>query len=462
MLLHFLFYLLLAANLINLIHLGFYINGSNIYDIKKFLKENKNIKKSEDKTFSPLVSVVIPAHNEAQVIQRTLDSVWASSYSNIEVIVIDDGSTDNTVKIVRDHISKLPSTTTKTYFGRTSSHFFIRRDQYESKQSIVRRFLRVPNKKIRTFSVIQSNGGKASAMNNAIANHVSGEFVMCLDADSILDRYAIERAMVYFQDKKIIGVAANVRVMESKKLIIIAQRFEHMIGYRSKKFYSITNSEFIIGGVASTYRVNALKGVNLYDTDTLTEDIGLSLKLISKVGNKNKRIIYADDVVAYTEGVQTFKALLTQRYRWKMGSLQNIYKYKHLIGRGQNKKHSHMLTKYRLPMAIISEIMLIFEPLLLFYIIYISISHKTLAVVLGAYLTITLYVLWNIWPDEHLNIRQKIKMSLLGLFIYGLFFIIDVVQIAAIFKCLWNFNRVTKRTSGETWISPARLGQSSS
>lgn len=455
---HALFYTVILFNLINLSHLGLYIAGANVYDIKTFIKSSKQSKSKKNQDNLPLVSVVIPAHNEALVIRRTLDSVWASSYRNTEVVVVDDGSTDRTEKIVRDHIKHLPTTITKSYFGSTIYRVYVKRGHYETNQSLKRHYLRLPTTRVRTITIVQSNAGKASAMNNAIGKHVKGEFVMCLDADSVLHPEAIARALVYLQDPQIIGVAANVRVMASKSFIGITQRFEHLIGYRSKKFYSLTNSEFIIGGVASTYRVNALKEVNLYDTDTLTEDIGLSLKLISHGGNLHNRIIYGDDVLAFTEGAHNFKALLRQRYRWKMGSLQNLYKYRHLIGRSDHSKYSYMLTKYRLPMALLSEVMLVLEPLIILYILYISLLAKTPLIILGAYLTITLYVMWTIWPDQYLTLKQKLKMSALSLVIYGLFFIIDIVQIAAIFKCIWNFKKVAKLNIGETWVSPERLG----
>src|SRR5206468_1640829 len=138
---------------------------------------------------------------------------------------------------------------------------------------------------------------------------------MTLDADSALDKYAIANAVEYFRDKRVVGVAANVKIMQQHSVLGMLQKFEHMIGYRSKKFYTLTNSEFILGGVASTYRYETLKRVGFYDTDTATEDIGLSLKIVSE-GNKKQRIVYAANVVASTEGVQSYKALFRQRYRW--------------------------------------------------------------------------------------------------------------------------------------------------
>ena len=293
-------------------------------------------------------------------------------------------------------------------------------------------------------------------MNMAIKNHARGELVMCLDADSMLAPNAIEKAVAYFKDPQVIGLAANVRVVSSKGWLGTLQRFEHMIGYRAKKFYTLTNSEFIVGGVASTYRRRVLKQANFYDTDTLTEDIGLSMKLISMKGNRSSKIVYAADVVAMTEGVQTYKALFKQRYRWKLGSLQNLFKYRHLISNSDHGKYSRMLTYYRLPVALFGELLLIIEPLLLGYVIYLSVTYHTPVLLLGAYMVVTLYVLWTIWPDEHMGAKQKLAMSVQAFGIYVLFYAMDLVQVTAIFRTLKNRKKVTRRLADQGWVTPER------
>lgn len=440
------FYALIVANLANMIHLGLFIVGGNIYDMRQF-KRNSLRGKVIRRGRKPKVSVIIPAHNESKVIKRTLDSVLASTYKSFEIVVVDDGSTDGTDKIVRSYIKKMPKVKTQMRFSRNSETRRLKRN-YER--------VKLPETRVRL--VTQHNFGKAAAMNNAIQNQIRGSLVMCLDADSIIHPQAIERAVKYFEDPSVIGVAANVRVIANKSWIGILQRFEHMVGYRSKKFYTVSNSEFIIGGVASTYRTSVLKQVNYYDTDTITEDIGLSMKIIASKGNRKYRILYAADVVAMTEGVQTFGALFKQRYRWKVGSLQNLIKYSYLIANGDSK-YSKMLVYYRLPVAIFGEIMLLIEPLLLGYVVYLSFAYHTYALLLGAYITITVYVLWALWPDEHLSLKQKFQLSFQALFIYLLFYAMDIVQVTAIFRCIKNHKAITERTTKSTWVSPARSGQ---
>jgi len=446
-----LLYVLAVANIIAMCNLGFFMIGANIYDIKQF-KRKRSIVQSDQrrvvrKKKIPLVSVVVPAHNEALVIERTLKSILANDYKRFEIIVIDDGSKDKSPAIIRTFIKKHQKLRRNSYVAK-----------YDWKSKDLRRFIKGYIGTHRVVLVSQRNGGKAEAMNNAIKNFVRGELVMCLDADSTLHPEAISRAVRYFDDKRVMGVAANVRVMSGRQWLTILQRFEHLVGYRSKKFYSLTNSEFIIGGVASTYRTDIVRKAGFYDTDTMTEDIGLSLKLISRNGNRRRRIVYASDVVAMTEGVQSFSALLKQRYRWKMGNLQNLYKYRELIAHGNHKKFSLALTAYRLPMAILSEIMLLLQPLLFTYVIYLCISYHTVGILIGAYMTLTVYVLWTVWPDEHLTPSQKFRMSFLALGMYGMFYIMDVVQFYAAIQVIRHRHTVTRRDSDTTWVSPLRAG----
>jgi cellulose synthase/poly-beta-1,6-N-acetylglucosamine synthase-like glycosyltransferase len=443
-------YMLVIANVLSMIHLGFFVVGANLYDIKQFKRKKTGGDKRAAKASArqPLVSVIVPAHNESIGIRRTLDSIRRNTYKNIEIIVVNDGSTDNTVAVVEQYIAKQSEQVTTSYIARAArSGRRYRRYLHE----------RVGVAKITLTS--QENKGKGAAMNNAIRNHARGKLMMCLDADSLLDPQAIEKAVRHFDDPAVMGVAANVRVMGSDHWLVLLQRFEHMIGYRSKKFYTLSKSEFIIGGVASTYRTALVKKAGMYDTDTQTEDIGLSLKLIANEGNRHKRIMYAADVVAMTEGVQTYRALIKQRYRWKLGCLQNLFKYRGLFLNGDDDKYTRRLTVYRLPMAIFSELLLFTGPLMLGFIAYLSITQHTLSIILGAYITVTLYTFWTIWPDEYLTNKQKLKMSFQGFTMYILFYAMDIVQLAAIYRCVRNYKTLTFHAATEsTWTSPARAG----
>lgn len=413
-------YLFAITSILYIVHLGFYLIGASAYDIWQHRRIYLLRKRGMSSDYNPRVTILIPAHNEEKVIVRCLNSVFANSYKNIEVIVVNDASIDKTRHILGA-------------YSRFQDHGL----------------LRVINKRI--------NGGKGVGLNYALRRYVKSELVMMLDADSILAPDAIERAVSYFIDPNIAGVAANVQIFNEHTTLSILQKFEHMISYQSKKAYSITNCDFIIGGVASTYRVDTIRSVRFYDTDTMTEDISLSLKVVAK-GNKQHRIVYGADVVAMTESVENMRALFRQRFRWKYGSMQNLYKHRALIG-ANKPEYTSMLTVYRLPAAIMTEVTLLLLPLTWVYAVYLTIMQKSLLLVIGAYITITIYVLVTLWYNNHLRRLERLYLTIYVPVAYFVFYVMDLIQIIAVVKCMIKARDLTQRKDrNSTWISPDRIG----
>ncbi len=411
-----------------IVHLGLYLIAANFYDIWHHRRKQRTRAlfagpgaQAAKRAKPPLVSVIISAHNEEKVIVRTLDSLRQSTYPNTEFLIADDASADCTSELVRAYKAR-----------HRTMHLRLYR--------------------------MRRNVGKGGALNTLLRRYVKGTFVMTLDADSTLLPDTISNAISYFDDPTIAGVAANVRIMDEPTVIGVLQKLEHMTGYRSKKLYSLLNCEFVVGGVASTYRMETLRQVDFYDTDTQTEDIGLSIKIVS-LGNRAHRLIYAADVVAMTEGVPTFRALIKQRFRWKYGSLQNLIKYRHLF-LNPNSRYSRALTFYRLPMALISELVLLATPIIWGYLLYMTLTNYDPMLFIGAYSTITLYILIIIWFDEHLHTVGRLRLSAYALVSYFMFYMMDVVQLIGIIRCLYRTKSLAlQQNTGSTWVSPQRVGR---
>ncbi|MET1089221.1 MAG: glycosyltransferase family 2 protein [Arthrobacter sp.] len=430
------FWLFAGVSILYVVHFGLYLVGANLYDV--WQQRRKGISGvrlpvgyeaecAATATWTRralpevpgLVSIVVAAHNEESVIVRTLDSIQRSSYRSFEVLVADDASTDLTGRLVRDYQ------------------------------------LRHPGMDLRIVRM-RRNVGKGAALNSVLRRHARGQFAMTLDADSIIEPDAITNALSYFDDPYVAGVAANVQILEETTVLGILQRFEHMIGYRSKKLYSLLNCEFVVGGVASTYRMRVLRKVDFYDTDTVTEDIGLSAK-ITNLGNRRFRMIYGADVVAKTEGVLTLRALAKQRYRWKYGSIQNLIKYRGMM-LNPSRRYTRTLAYYRMPMALLSEFTLLVSPLAWTYAVYWSLVTQTPALILGAYATITAYTLLTVWMDENLTARERTRLSIYAPTAYFLFYIMDLVQLTAAIRCIYRSRGLFKRPEINTWKSPQRAG----
>lgn len=438
-----LFYLFAAISTLYVLHIALYLVGANFYDIWQYrrrrrLRSNWNQAGSlgtpsklsnniipNELPYLPevsgLVTIAIAAHNEEKVIVRALESILQSSYPHIQVLVADDHSEDTTKQLVRDFMRRHPEMDLRVYRMR-------------------------------------KNIGKGRALNTVLKRYGRGEFVMTLDADSIIMPNTVANAVEYFEDPRIVGVAANVQIITEPTILGMLQKFEHMIGYRSKKTYSWLNCEFVIGGVASTYRMHLLRAVDFYSTDTVTEDIGLSAKIVNR-GNREERLVYASNVVAMTEGVMTFRALVRQRFRWKYGSLQVLIKYRRLIG-NPNSRYSISLTLYRMPMAILSEFILLLTPLAWVYALYMTFTQYDSHLIVGAYMTVTAYIFFTLWFDENLNRRSRLHLTIYAPVMYFILYIMDLVQLITIIRCLTKSPAlVTQRNIGSTWTSPKRIGK---
>jgi poly-beta-1,6-N-acetyl-D-glucosamine synthase len=418
------FYIFAVVSALYVAHFGFYLIGADVYDVWQARRHHLRQHAAAEgraKLYEPLVTVAIPARNEEKVIARCLDSILYGRYKHVQVLVVDDASHDKTYYMVRRYQKAHP--------------------EFD---------LRLIRKK--------KNGGKGAGLTYALKHYGKGELAMTCDADSILAPDAITNAVSYFTDDRIVGVAANVRTIDDFTVLGTLQKLEYMVGYRSKKVYSITNCEFVIGGVASTYRMDVLRDVGFYDTDTVTEDIGLSMKIVAR-GNRTNRVVYGSDVVAVTEAVDNLHTLLKQRYRWKYGSFQNLIKYRHLVHKRDWENYTAWLTHYRMPMAITSEFALLLAPLIWTYVLYWTLASLSLRLVVGAYLTITLYTLITIWFDENTSIRDRLHLSMYAPVAYFIFYIMDMIQVISMVRCLRHTHDLVRQKSvGSTWVSPRRIG----
>ena len=235
--------------------------------------------------FEPSVTILVPAYNEEAVIQGAIRSLLELDYPSYDILVIDDGSTDETYARAAE---------LEGYYGRAT--------------------VRVVSK---------SNGGKASALNTGIGL-ARTPFVLCMDGDSRLAPGTLKYAMPHFRDPRVGAVAGNVKVVNRRNLWTILQALEYIEGLnmarRAQGFLRAVN---IVPGPIGIFRRDTLRRVGGYDTDTYAEDADLTLKLLTA----GWHIVYEDRAIAYTEAPEYLYQLLKQRYRWTRGILQALKKH---------------------------------------------------------------------------------------------------------------------------------------
>ncbi|MFB7243364.1 glycosyltransferase [Streptomyces populi] len=234
------------------------------------------------------VSVLVPAYNEAKCIENTVRSLMASEHP-VEVLVIDDGSSDGTARIVED--------------------------------------LRLPNVRV----VRQLNAGKPAALNRGLAN-ASHDIVVMMDGDTVFEPATVRELVQPFADPKVGAVAGNAKVGNRDTMIGAWQHIEYVMGFNlDRRMYDLLRCMPTIPGAVGAFRRTALERVGGMSDDTLAEDTDITMAL----HRDGWRVVYAEDARAWTEAPESVQQLWSQRYRWCYGTMQAIWKHRGaLVERG--------------------------------------------------------------------------------------------------------------------------------
>jgi cellulose synthase/poly-beta-1,6-N-acetylglucosamine synthase-like glycosyltransferase/spore germination protein YaaH/peptidoglycan/xylan/chitin deacetylase (PgdA/CDA1 family) len=239
--------------------------------------------------FNPSVSVVIAAFNEEKVIARTIESVLASHYPDLEIVVVDDGSLDDTSGEVERRFGHRPEI----------------------------RLLR------------QSNGGKAAALNHGISI-ARGEIIVALDADTLFLPDTITKLIRRFENPEVGAVAGNVKVGNRINPLTYWQSIEYITSQNlDRRAYAAINSVSVVPGAVGAWRRTAIVAAGGYTTDTMAEDMDLTWRI-----RQNGWQIETDSqAIGFTEAPDTFRMLFRQRFRWAFGTLQSLWKHRSALGR---------------------------------------------------------------------------------------------------------------------------------
>ncbi|WP_461414421.1 glycosyltransferase [Gemmatimonas sp.] len=245
-------------------------------------------RRAHDADYAPMVSVVVPAYNEGRVIGRTVRSVLAQEYPHFEVLVIDDGSSDDTAAAAR-----------------------------------------LASDDARVRVITQANGGKAAAINHGMSL-ATGDVIVVIDADTLLAPDAIRHLVRPLADPRVGAVAGNAKVGNRVNLVTRWQAVEYVTSQNlDRRAFVMLNCITVVPGAIGAWRRNAVTEAGGFRTDTLAEDQDLTLTLL----RRGHRIALADQAVALTEAPETFEALLKQRFRWSFGTLQCAWKHRAALGR---------------------------------------------------------------------------------------------------------------------------------
>ena len=239
--------------------------------------------RERDSAFTPPVSIVVPAYNEAVGIERCVRSLAGSHYpSPFEVIVVDDGSTDATGEVL---------------------------------QGLELEGVRV---------IRQANAGKPTALNVGLMA-AAHDIVVTVDGDTVFEPDSLLRLVAPFVEPDVGAVSGNTKVGNRIGLLGRWQHIEYVMAYNlDRRMYEMLDCMPTVPGAIGAFRRTALVDVGGVSGATLAEDTDVTMA----IGRGGWRVVYAEDARAWTEAPSTLRGLWRQRRRWSYGTLQSLWKHR--------------------------------------------------------------------------------------------------------------------------------------
>ncbi len=355
------------------------------------------------------LSVLVPAYNEQDSIKGTVEAILKSDYKNIvEVIVINDGSKDNTLKISRELEKKYP-------------------------------LVKVLDKK---------NSGKADSLNQAI-KIAKGDLIAVVDADSYPDSHALSSMVGFFNDPKTGAVTTRILVRKKNNLLRKMQAIEYKIIAFTRKLLGFVDAIYVTPGPLALYRKTALERIGGFDPKNITEDIEATWHLLRDGYTIKMSFVAKSTTVAPAK----LKAWMKQRIRWNIGGYQTILKYR------KSFFNEGMIGFFILPFFSISLLLGTFGLLFLAYRVFIrifsyylttnySLQAQTAILTLSDvnlnpsllnFLGIILFLLglmFTYFALRYINEHIKEKESFFSILFYSLIYIVlqPIVLIVSLYK----------------------------
>lgn len=273
--------------------------------------------------YLPSVAVIVPAYNEEVGIERAVRSLAASDYPDLEIVVVDDGSKDETAEIVAG--------------------------------------LDLPGVRL----IRQDNGGKAAALTTGIAQS-SAEVLVMVDGDTLFEADTIRRLVQPLADPDVGAVSGNTKVGNRKTMLGRWQHIEYVMGFNlDRRMYEVLQCTPTVPGAIGAFRRSVLAEVGGVPGDTLAEDTDLTLA----IGRTGARVMYAEDARAWTEAPSTMSALWRQRYRWSFGTMQAVWKHRGAVV--SRDPRDRRIGRRALPYMVVFQILLpMLAPLIDLYALY--------------------------------------------------------------------------------------------
>jgi len=273
------------------------------------------------------ISVIIPCYNEAPILKYTIEGVLNIEYSNMEVIFINDGSTDDTFEVL-DNLLDLHIWNEKADISLSTK---VREIYKSSKHPFI-------------YVIDKYNSGKADSLNIGVA-FARKEIIVTMDGDCVLEKSALANMNVIFDDEDVIAAGGVVHIMQMFKLnrrpsrIVVMQALDYIKGFYIYKASLAYNKALnIISGAFGAFRKSVIDEIGGFKKG-LGEDIDITIRLQEYAQKNNKKVIYNTNSICYTECPETLIGLIRQRVRWQKGFMDAILNNSSFLIKNLLKNH---------------------------------------------------------------------------------------------------------------------------
>lgn len=272
--------------------------------------QQRSTSESIDDTSPVSLGVLVPAHNESSVIVATLERLLQQQDSPNQIIVINDGSTDDTANTLH-----------KAFAIPVSGCGMFRSSTY-------------PN----LYLFEKQNSGKADSLNQALP-HLHCDVVVTVDADTLLAPNALAEIRRAFTQEQNLAAACGVLRPRTRGGFVAQcfswfQHFEYLRAFLSRAAWMQSNALLLVSGAFAAYRKSALMAIGAYDKNSLVEDYELIHRLHKYAHDRryNWTVRVLPSAFADTDAPASLRAFLQQRKRWFTGFLRTQYQYREMIG----------------------------------------------------------------------------------------------------------------------------------
>ena len=332
LIIHYLFFVYTIAAIGSYIILAFI----SAIETKEYMRKNSfvNYKEILASTISPSISIIAPAYNESLNIVENVRSLLSSYYVNYDVIIVNDGSSDNSLEQLIEAYDLIP---VKYLINEQILTKPLRNGVFKSTNPAFEKLIVVD----------KENGGKADALNLGL-NISTHKYVACIDVDCLLLEESLQKMIKPFleaTDAKVIAAGGVIRISNSclvrggklhdvnfpSKLLEKGQILEYLRAFLlGRMAWSRLNGLLVISGAFGLFDKKIAIKVGGYDTKTVGEDMEIVVRMRGYMEEQKikYKVAYIPDPLCWTEAPDNYETFISQRNRWTRGTIETLRRHR--------------------------------------------------------------------------------------------------------------------------------------